>query len=317
VEPAEIAKAADLYGLGRPVETPVVSGRGKQGVLWRLVTDAGPFAVKEVLDPVTEAEVAADVAFVTEMVGRGVHAPRPLRTLDGAVLADVGGGTVRVSTWVDLHDARPDLDPVALGRLVATLHADPVPVVVPGSAADAWYTDPVPQPQWQRATADLRAAGAPFAADFAVVAEQLFALQDLFVPPTGLRTCHRDLWADNVRGTPGGRLCVIDWDNAGPQDPSHEVCVALVEFCLGAPDRVAAFFAAYRAAGGTGRPSERGHFTMVLAQFGHFAIAAADDWLQATDDAARADAQSWFAELVDHPLDLAAVDLLLCAVRDA
>lgn len=322
MEPRDVEQAAGIFGLGRVVRTPEVAGRGKQGVLWRLVTDAGPFAVKEVIERPSEAEVAADVAFVTAMVGRGVHAPLPLRTADGSVLADVGPAAVRVSTWVDLDEARPDVDPAALGALFATLHRDPPasgPPAPDGAAADVdgWYTDLVPAQEWDDLTCALLGAAAPFASEFAATAPVLLGLQDLFRAPAELRTCHRDLWADNVRGTPQGPLCVIDWDNCGPQDPTQEVCVALVEYCLGDPDRAAAVWRAYRDGGGTGRPADRGDFTMVLAQFGHFGATAGRDWLEAADDAGREDAEAWFRELLDHPLDLAGIDLLLAAVRDA
>jgi Ser/Thr protein kinase RdoA (MazF antagonist) len=322
MEPRDVEQAAAVFGLGRVVEAPRVAGRGKEGVLWRLVTQAGPFAVKEVLERPADGEVETDVAFVTEMAGRGVHAPAPLRAGDGRVLAEVGTGTLRVSTWVDLDEARSDLDPVAVGALFATLHRDPAPAPPPSARAaavevDPWYTDPVPAREWDDVTRALVAERAPFAPEFVATAPLLLGLQDLFRPPVELRTCHRDLWADNVRGTPGGRLCVIDWDNCGPQDPTQEVCVALVEFCLGDPDRAAALWRSYRAGGGTGRPADRGDFTMVLAQFGHFAVTAGRDWLDAPDDPGRDDAEAWFRELLDYPLDLAGIDLLLAAVRDA
>ena len=46
-----------------------------------------------------------------------------------------------------------------------------------------------------------------------------------------LRTCHRDLWADNVRTSHDGGLCVFDFDNAGLADPSQELAMILVEGC--------------------------------------------------------------------------------------
>jgi hypothetical protein len=55
---------------------------------------------------------------------------------------------------------------------------------------------------------------------------------------------------------------------------------------------------------------------MVLAQFGHFAITAGQRWLEADDDD-RARAEAWFREGWERPLDVAGVDELLDAVRDA
>ena len=47
---------AAIFALGRPVGPPRQVARGQQGVVWRLDTDAGPFAVKILLLPLpTEA----------------------------------------------------------------------------------------------------------------------------------------------------------------------------------------------------------------------------------------------------------------------
>ena len=48
-----------------------------------------------------------------------------------------------------------------------------------------------------------------------------------------LQTCHRDLWADNVLPTADGGVCVIDWENSGPADPSQELGCVLFEFARG------------------------------------------------------------------------------------
>jgi thiamine kinase-like enzyme len=52
-----------------------------------------------------------------------------------------------------------------------------------------------------------------------------------------LRTCHRDLFADNVLGTEAGGLCVIDWENCGLADPSQELGLVAFDFGAGDPDR--------------------------------------------------------------------------------
>ena len=78
-------------------------------------------------------------------------------------------------------------------------------------------------------------------------------MESLLQPVTPRQICHLDLWADNVRGTPDGGICVIDWDNAGPGDPSRELALVLFEFGRGRPDRLETLYAAYLAAGGPGR----------------------------------------------------------------
>ena len=45
-------------------------------------------------------------------------------------------------------------------------------------------------------------------------------MEELLTPMVGRQWCHLDLWADNLRGTPDGGVCVIDFDNAGPAEPT-------------------------------------------------------------------------------------------------
>jgi Ser/Thr protein kinase RdoA (MazF antagonist) len=308
---AWVEAAADVYGLGRPVAPARPAARGQMGIVWLLETDRGRFAVKQLLRALDEADVETEVAFQSEMVRRGVPAPAPLRTTDGRVLADVDGLLVRVSTWVDLDEPRTDLDPAAVGALLALMHRDPLPAQPP---VDPWYVEAVPSPVWDELGTALAAAGAPFAAEFAGFARHQLRVQDEFTQPRAVQLCHRDLWADNLRTTPAGGLCVIDWDLCGPADPSHELAVLLVEFCCGRPERARILTAAYRDGGGTGRVSGRGDFTMAQAQFGHFATTAARQWLATTEEQARARAEAWFRLCLEAPLDVGRMDELLAAV---
>ena len=154
--------------------------------MWRVQTDRGRFAVKELIEPLTEPEVAVDVALQSTMVARGVYAPRPLLTPAGKVLTSVGPLLFRAYTWVDIEDERLDLDPAAVGTLLATLHRDPLPADPP---VDPWYTDPVPDADWTVVAERLAVAGAPFAAELAasVPAE---AVQELAMPLFDF--CRRD-----------------------------------------------------------------------------------------------------------------------------
>jgi aminoglycoside phosphotransferase (APT) family kinase protein len=217
-----------------------------------------------------------------------------------------------VFTWVDLAEPRTDLDPAAVGGLLATLHRDPIPALGP---VDPWYVEPVPGRTWEELGAALRAAGAPFASEFAVFARHQLRVQEFFAAPRHPQLCHRDLWADNLRTTTSGGLCVIDWDLCGSADPAHELAVLLVEFCYGSPGRARALYAAYVDGGGTGRITGRGDFTMAQAQFGHFATEAARRWLATDDEQARDRAEAWFRLGLENPLDAEHVDELLTALR--
>jgi Ser/Thr protein kinase RdoA (MazF antagonist) len=303
-----ILDAFDLGSWGRLSDGPVASGR--LGSIWRLDTERGSWAVKQVGDVGEEqvAELLEGAGFQEAVLAAGISTPAVRRTRAGQVIADCGGVRVRLHGWVDLHDADPSLDPVAVGQLVAGLHR----VGFAGAiGADPWYTAPVGAVRWSELVGALRERRAPFADELDALLPELVALEAyLGGPPRGLRTCHRDLWADNVRRTQDGGLCVFDFDNAGLADPSQELAVILVEY--GAePGRAGLIRAAYAEAGGPGRVEDATDFAMAIAQLSHILVEGCRRWLTATTDAERADNEGWVREFVDQPLTRTVIAALL------
>ncbi len=144
--------------------------------------------------------------------------------------------------------------------------------------------------------------GAPFAGRLADLRDELVALESWLEPPQVLRTCHRDLWADNVLPTAAGGVSVIDWDNAGPADPSQELGCVLFEFARADVGRARALTSAYREAGGPATVNRRGHFSMLIAQLGHITEIGATDWLDPNPRSPdRADSAAWIGEVLDEP----------------
>src|SRR3954464_4038985 len=225
---ASILAAFELGSRGRLSDGPVASGR--LGSIWRLDTERGSWALKRVGDIADQAlaELLEGAAFQEAVLAAGISTPAVRRTRAGEVIADCGGVRVRLHSWVDLHDTDPNLDPVEVGQLVAGLHR----VDFAGSiGVDPWYTEPVGVARWTELVDTLRGRRAPFAEELDALLPELVALEAyLGGPPRELRTCHRDLWADNVRRTPDGDLCVFDFDNAGLADPSQELGAVLVEY---------------------------------------------------------------------------------------
>ena len=302
---------ARAFGLGRPVSDPTVVGSGLMGTVWQLRTVRGEYAVKEVWHPLDEARASATDAFARAMIRRGVPAPRPLMTTGGTALAQIGSSLVRVSEWVELREVDPEREVDAVGRLLALMHREPIRTPGP---VDPWYTDAVPTQEWHVATSALKEAGAPFASEFAASVPAFVDLNPLFRAPCDVQMCHRDLWPDNLKATSRG-LCVIDWDGAGPAEATQELAMALVGFWQGDEDRARRLYDAYCDAGGPGRIVEPGDFTMVLAQFGHFAVTAAHRWLGTGQPEMRARYEAWFREGWDDPFGRPEIARLLDALR--
>lgn len=312
MDPRELARLFGLDGAATLSDGPVA--RGKQGVVWRLDTsNGGSWAVKVPFRPGSEDDVRRSTGFQEAAWTAGVPTPAVRRTTEGAVFATVDDTQLRLHEWVDLLPPDPMLDPARVGEVVARIHRLPVSDL---GQLDPWHHEPVGAPRWDRLVEQLREAGAPFAGRLADLRDELVALESWIEPPETLRACHRDLWADNLLPTADGDLCVVDWEESGAADPSHELGYVLFEFGRTDPGRARALTAAYREAGGPGEVSRRGHFSMLIAQLGHITEIAGRDWLEPNPRSPeRADSAAWIAEVFDEPHTREVLDSLLDAVN--
>jgi Ser/Thr protein kinase RdoA (MazF antagonist) len=304
---------AEGFGLSAPLRDLSPVARGEQGQVWRLDTEHVSYAVKESFEPSSEIEVAADVAFQeTVLASSNVSMPRPIRTPSGSVLATVAGRQVRAYEWFDLLPTDYSFDAALVGETIAAIHRvqhEPARPVHP------WYTDPVGASTWHDLSRRVTASGAPFADGFAADVPTLIALEALLEPRQNLQNCHRDLFADNILPMAQGGICVIDWENCGLEDPSQELGVVVFDFTVGNPERSRRLHDAYVEAGGPGRLSGRGDFSMLIAQFGHFFESAAKEWLNPeSSEGDRDHAIGRFNELFATPLTLDRIDELLDSV---
>jgi aminoglycoside phosphotransferase (APT) family kinase protein len=304
-----LARRFGLGGAARLSDGPVA--RGKQGLVWRLDTTEGSWAVKVPLHRSDENEVRSSTTFQEAACAAGVPAPLVRRTTEGRVFATLEGTQVRLYEWVNLGAPDVMLDPYLVGAVVAAIHR--VPATEPGSV-DPWYYEPVGAERWDHLIKQLREAGAPFAGRLAGLRNELVALESWIEPPQVLRTCHRDLWADNVLPTADGGVCVIDWENSGAADPSQELGCVLFEFARTDPGRARTLTEAYRQAGGPAAVHRRGHFSMLIAQLGHITQAAATDWLEPNPRSPeRTDSIAWISEVLDEPHTRELLETILAA----
>src|SRR3954451_24971097 len=161
-----ILAAFDLGSWGRLSDGPVASGR--LGSIWRLDTERGSWAIKQVGEIPDEdlAELLEGAAFQEAALAAGVPTPAVRRTRAGELIADCAGTRLRLHAWVDLHDADPNLDAAEIGRLVAGLHRVDFSGTV---GVEPWYSEPVGAARWSELAAALRARRAPFAAELAAL----------------------------------------------------------------------------------------------------------------------------------------------------
>jgi hypothetical protein len=154
------ATIATAYGFGSPVREMIMAARGEQGRIWRLDTDMGALAIKELIIGQTRTDAAADVAYQEAVLATGaVPMPRPVRTVAGEVLVDLDGHQVRAYEWVDLLAMDRTLDPAIIGAMLAAVHRVHY---APARPLIGWYTDPVGARRWGQLLNDAKAVAAPF-----------------------------------------------------------------------------------------------------------------------------------------------------------
>jgi Ser/Thr protein kinase RdoA (MazF antagonist) len=309
--PSAADAVAAAYALPGPVRLTGPVARGQLGQVWRLDTGAGSLAVKEWFAKPDLADVSRDADFVGAALAEGVFTPRIVRTPAGDVATLVDDTAVRVFEWVDLKPRSRLVDPAAVGRTLAGLHRAGAPSA---AGVDNWFATGFGEASWRELHRRLVAEDAPFAGELGALVDQLVAVESIIEPHESPIICHRDLWADNVLESGDGRLCVIDYENMGPADPSQELAMMLFEFGDDDPSRARRLSVAYRGAGGPGRVSRRGHFTMLVAEQAHIGQLACSRWVGATQEAERARLARWFLEIPDDPVTLPRIDRILAAV---
>ncbi len=306
-------EVADAFALGRADSLSDPVARGELGEIRRLETDLGSWAVKTALEPWVAGEVAelqTSSAFHHACWEAGLPTSEPRRTAGGWT-AEIDGEHVLAYSWADLDDPDTGLDPTAVGALVARLHQ--VDHAWPTPTVDPWFEAPVGRAEWKAVLKASRAAAAPYAARLAEMLPALLEVEQVLTPMRPLRTCHLDLWADNLRRS-GGQPFVIDFDNAGPGDPSREIAMVVFEFGQGDGRRQRALYDAYLAAGGPGRVRDGTDLGLAVAQLHHIGHRHVRMWLAARDPEARVRSLAGVEEFVAEPLTLAGVDALVTAL---
>ncbi|MBO0869804.1 MAG: aminoglycoside phosphotransferase family protein [Micromonosporaceae bacterium] len=270
---ATAKRVASCFGLGEPTADPAYSDRGELSQVWRLSTDRGDWAIKELFDPVSEASAAADVAFQRAAAAAGIPLPEPVLTVDGRVLmsgqeAASPAAALRAYEWAELDPAGRVAVP-QFAAVVAALHRVQHPCE---GTAIAWFSEPIGADEWWDLLATAQSGRASWTPALEHWIPELVVLDAAVRPtdPDRLRTCHRDLGLANIRPTTGGGLVVLDWENCGPAEPAQELAAVLCELAgeLSTQD-AADGYAAYRAAGGPARLTSFDDFSMAIAVQGH------------------------------------------------
>ncbi len=263
------AGVCDAFALGRARGelTPVAGGLTHR--MWRLETDRGVFAVKEInIDPTgTWQRPWIEGAFAVERAAfdAGVAMPQPVvAAATGACLADVArndgsAAPVRVHAWVDgtgLHHTVYPADVAAsVAATIARIHRLQLPAAE--TLTEALRTGG--EEHWLALAERVERSDIEWRWEFQGI---LHIVRDLEAYVEGTREDttplimgHRDADQKNWMRTVSGELLLVDWDAAGRIHPRHEAAGLALRWSgsgLGEPDWrvVRAWIQAYREAGG-------------------------------------------------------------------
>lgn len=265
VDPETAARVvAERFGWARP-RSMVLAGQGSMGRLWRLETEAGPYAVKELYWSsdleAEEAAVARQVRFCETARAAGVAAPANLATSSGgyviALPAELGGRLIRAYEWIDGRLLTPDdaAGPAWAGRTEAIIESL---AVLPGDQElEPWFHR-VPTPEdWAELVDRCAVAGQPWVGR---LRESLPFFADLAGwvrthDPADRILTHTDFQRQNVLVRPDGRFVLLDWDDAGPSSRVRSLARLINNWHIHGTtvdhDGIRRMITGYRDAGGT------------------------------------------------------------------
>ena len=302
---AAVARAFDLGVASGPT---TFAARGELGRIWRLDTDRGSWAVKQLLSVPEPVDIAVDVALQQRAIAAGVAAPAPVMTPDGQPLAIVGADTVRVHTWAELLPGPVSASAITAAELLGRMHAAAAPTT---DLVDPWFCEPVGEARLREIATTALARGAWWNgvlqrrfADLVALASVIRELdQD---EPRHL--CHCDFNPQNVLVSAAGDGVVVDWENGGPFWLHCELASTIAEFEVPVTE-LRAFLDAYERAGGPARIADRSSFAGVLAVelhlIEHYAERALDP---TTGDEERDRAEFWLVDILEHLITVERVD---------
>ena len=256
--------------------TPVAGGLVHR--MWRVETDRGVFAVKEMNRDFADPGFVPWIerAFQLEQAAfeAGVPMPRPIPVpASGRCLGELPNGGRSAD-----HRAR-----ACVGRRREARQRPPVPTPKSRPRLPRYWPRSMRcrcAPTFRRAmrcASSAKRTGARYAeraeaesAEWAPILRRLLpVISDLEAyvaaahdDPTPLLLTHRDADRKNVMRATDGRLLLFDWDQAGPVNPRQDVAnhaLGWAGILLGDPDREIArsFVEAYRRAGGDPSPFRR------------------------------------------------------------
>lgn len=224
------ASIANQFNWGAAVSMDPAA-EGAMGRVWRLETEVGVYAVKELFwakeRGAEESSVARQILFCEQARAAGVPAPANLKSESGqyviALPRELGRRLVRAYEWVEGRPVTSTGAGIAawVGRVQAIIEGLSVS---PGDQKlDPWSYQAPSTDAWQALADRCEQASKPWADRLRRVLPQFVALTALTGPPNPAPTfvTHTDFQPQNVLVDAQGQFVLLDWDDAGPSSPAR------------------------------------------------------------------------------------------------
>ena len=260
----QVAQLCAVFGLGEPLAEPRAVPGGLLHRMWRISAARGDFAVKE-LNPAImrragiREEYRRTERIAAAMAAAGVPA-LPALDAAGEPVRAVDGAAALVYPWID-GETLPDTaaDPQRarrIGAILARMHA----LQLEASSLQTPPWEGRVDRDWEPLVRRAAAASLPWADVVRAALPEIAAWLATYQQAMGvlhrtLVVSHRDLDQKNVLWRDAQTPAIVDWESAGPINPTVELAGVALNWSgheVGQPD--AAVFAAaiegYHEAGG-------------------------------------------------------------------
>jgi hypothetical protein len=290
------------------------------GRCWSITTDGGRWLAVTVFDWITDGQAEVGARLRDAAVAAGIVAPTPVRSPEGRLIESVQDQSWRVHEWIQVGPSPVLPTPVAVARRVGstygTLHSLAIPSTAP---VNPYMTARGSDADWERLLERARAAGKPWAEQFAATLPVLYDLRtiDAGIDDDAIILCNCNLIPDHVRTGHNDELVVTEWDFAGSLTPELELGGALTQWTLRPSinrNSVAAFRDGYVDAAGHWPELRLASFAVAVTGYLNWtynticeAITPAD-----ADHATFADLES--VDVLNRPMTRAALEKLLTAL---
>jgi aminoglycoside phosphotransferase (APT) family kinase protein len=294
------------------------------GRVWRLSTDRGDFAAKQLFDWARGTErLDIEARVVEAAIAAGIVTPAPVRSVEGRLLETIGASRWRVFEWADLTRplTRPlsSDDAVQLGAVVAGLHrmnleADRAGII-------PWHTARRPPSHWRALARRVREAGASWAPLLESALPHLIDLSFVADPSAYEGRCvlsHCDLNLGNVHRGPRG-LIILDWEHAGAIPPLWELGGVIQAWTIGddgVDDHEAArsIVRGYVEGGGAPGPFNVDVFAGAISGWLQWTMSRVFGAVAGTDPGERQRSEQSAIRLLTHPVTRARIEAAVAAI---